>query len=515
MGWVCLLVLFAAGQGVGETQEMLQFEHYDINVPNFSDWAACDVNCDGYKDLVLLVQSNRSYFDESGVIKKEVISKCHVYPGTGNLSFGFPLISEFDTYSTRITQFEIHDFNADNVPDIMFGDYIYFGEGHGIYTKKMKHGLPTDRSFYFEDADNDTILDVLYLENNGDDTELWYHPGCGDGTFNEKKTFFNFNSSNNIFSPPLLQDINNDGVLDVITFHHGVTNKIIVWFGNSFDSQNELESVETEMQTHAIPDEHSPFFYFNSILFKDFDGDGNADLLLKENYLFVLLMLGDGHGSFTASWEYFYQGEAGYDCSLTVLDVNHDGRIDVFSNGCENYFHGSSGIGGTTGIGYKVSNKFFINTLEGFRVIDYPYTDLRIPMRSEIITADFDNDGIDEIIIKDSDIVTIFQAETLPVLISEHEPFPTVSLTSSPNPFNSTTTIQYRIDTAGQLRAAVYNIAGQRVKTLVDSQHAPGLYSTQWDGCDDSGSICASGLYFVRLSHQNGMAKSIKVLFMQ
>jgi len=63
-----------------------------------------------------------------------------------------------------------------------------------------------------------------------------------------------------------------------------------------------------------------------------------------------------------------------------------------------------------------------------------------------------------------------------------------------PNPFNNTTVIQYRLQHRSHVSLVVYNVAGQKVKTLVnDSQHA-GLYSVQFDGSDLS-----SGLFFYEL----------------
>ncbi len=78
-----------------------------------------------------------------------------------------------------------------------------------------------------------------------------------------------------------------------------------------------------------------------------------------------------------------------------------------------------------------------------------------------------------------------------------------------PNPFNPTTTIRYTIPSTGRLSAdggqptavtlRVYNLFGQRVRTLIDTQKQAGSYRVCWDGKDDGGKPVASGVYLYRI----------------
>jgi hypothetical protein len=69
-----------------------------------------------------------------------------------------------------------------------------------------------------------------------------------------------------------------------------------------------------------------------------------------------------------------------------------------------------------------------------------------------------------------------------------------------PNPFNPSTTIEFSLATAGNVRLDVFNLLGQRVTTLVNSNMAAGNHSVIWDGRDASGASAASGAYFYKLS---------------
>jgi FlgD Ig-like domain len=70
-----------------------------------------------------------------------------------------------------------------------------------------------------------------------------------------------------------------------------------------------------------------------------------------------------------------------------------------------------------------------------------------------------------------------------------------------PNPFNPTTTIAFSIKQRSRVKIAVYNVAGERVRTLLDETRVAGSYTdVRWDGTDAAGSPVASGVYFYKLA---------------
>lgn len=68
-----------------------------------------------------------------------------------------------------------------------------------------------------------------------------------------------------------------------------------------------------------------------------------------------------------------------------------------------------------------------------------------------------------------------------------------------PNPFNPTTTINYSIPSDGNVKLAIYNIKGQKVKTLVTGTQSAGSYNVTWDGKDENDRPVSSGMYFYKL----------------
>ena len=68
-----------------------------------------------------------------------------------------------------------------------------------------------------------------------------------------------------------------------------------------------------------------------------------------------------------------------------------------------------------------------------------------------------------------------------------------------PNPFNSSTTIPFALPTDGEVRLEIYDILGQRIRTLAAQDMPAGLHHIYWDGYDDGGRQVAAGVFFYRL----------------
>ena len=64
-----------------------------------------------------------------------------------------------------------------------------------------------------------------------------------------------------------------------------------------------------------------------------------------------------------------------------------------------------------------------------------------------------------------------------------------------PNPFNPSTTINFTLPVETMVEVAVYNLAGQSIKTLAASTLPADSYQFSWDGTDNNGRQSASGIY--------------------
>ncbi|MFB3105758.1 MAG: FlgD immunoglobulin-like domain containing protein, partial [Pseudomonadales bacterium] len=65
--------------------------------------------------------------------------------------------------------------------------------------------------------------------------------------------------------------------------------------------------------------------------------------------------------------------------------------------------------------------------------------------------------------------------------------------------FNPETVIRYGLHQQSTVELAVYNVLGQRVRTLVEAEQKSGRYEVVWDGLDEAGRSVASGVYVYQL----------------
>lgn len=70
---------------------------------------------------------------------------------------------------------------------------------------------------------------------------------------------------------------------------------------------------------------------------------------------------------------------------------------------------------------------------------------------------------------------------------------------SYPNPFNNQAVIKYSLFKRTEVSLVIYNVLGQKVRTLVNNERQRGNISVIWDGKDDRGRDLSSGIYFYQL----------------
>jgi hypothetical protein len=90
-----------------------------------------------------------------------------------------------------------------------------------------------------------------------------------------------------------------------------------------------------------------------------------------------------------------------------------------------------------------------------------------------------------------------------------------------PNPFsangtfgNPATTIQYSLPEQSLVQLEIFDLLGQKVRTLMHANQPADNYAVVWDGKDDAGVIVSSGVYFYRL-HAGRFEQSRKLVLMR
>jgi len=68
-----------------------------------------------------------------------------------------------------------------------------------------------------------------------------------------------------------------------------------------------------------------------------------------------------------------------------------------------------------------------------------------------------------------------------------------------PNPFNPQTNIDFMVPQTSNVTIEIFNILGQKVRSLLSEEKAAGTYSVRWDGANENGQNVPSGVYFYRM----------------
>ena len=82
-----------------------------------------------------------------------------------------------------------------------------------------------------------------------------------------------------------------------------------------------------------------------------------------------------------------------------------------------------------------------------------------------------------------------------------------------PNPFNPTTTISFTVaQTSSFVNLEIYNLKGQKVKTLIDKVLPAGQHSVVWNGKDENSKPVSSGVYFYKMKTGNYLSSKKMIL---
>ena len=83
-----------------------------------------------------------------------------------------------------------------------------------------------------------------------------------------------------------------------------------------------------------------------------------------------------------------------------------------------------------------------------------------------------------------------------------------------PNPFNPTTEIEFSLDKMSNVNLTIFNVLGQKVKTLASGTKALGTHKYSWNGLDEMGNAVSTGIYFYTLT-SGDVSVTKKMAFMK
>jgi len=89
------------------------------------------------------------------------------------------------------------------------------------------------------------------------------------------------------------------------------------------------------------------------------------------------------------------------------------------------------------------------------------------------------------------------------------------TIVSSPNPFTSSTNISFSIPHNSNVNISVYNLKGQKVKSLTNDRYGKGNYTLLWNARDQNGEQVSPGVYFYKLATDGELVEVKKCLILR
>ncbi len=77
-----------------------------------------------------------------------------------------------------------------------------------------------------------------------------------------------------------------------------------------------------------------------------------------------------------------------------------------------------------------------------------------------------------------------------------------------PNPFNPSTRIKFALPVQSNITIEIYNVLGQKVRTLINEERSAGYHAVEWNGRNDYDQYIGSGVYYVKFNANGGSENS-------
>jgi len=218
---------------------------------------------------------------------------------------------------------------------------------------------------------------------------------------------------------------------------------------------------------------------FGSPVLADVNGDGSVDIIARAGYLLATgyerVFAWDYEGNLIPGWPLYASDEPSpatpNPYTPAMADMDKDGKLDM-----------------VVGTPYNISSTPEVVSWE-FDTY-YDYTTMHWPRYMH----DKWNSGVSDLQTC-TDVKEEDEEIKVPASFSLNQNYP--------NPFNPETKIEYFLPKETQVRIDIFNIIGQRVKTLVNQRETAGHKKVIWDGKNERGEAVSSGIYFYRLEADN------------
>ena len=498
--------------------------------PNHYEILIQDLDADGLPDIIDGFGDDANYGQANQGTVTDSIRFLKNRSDRSQFSFEARLVAQVPSPSAMA----IADFDQDGLPDVAGLSWLDYASLTPQSGEDFKWWAQQSDTTFLEmqqiidnyggndlqssDMDGDGDFDLLVAGYKTGTLDLWLNDGSG--LFGNRTIL-----DQNLTYPRhvAVGDVDSDGDPDVaLTVDQ--ENKII-WYEN----QGQLNFVK-----HVVD---SLFTYAYFVMIQDMDGDGDADLLGTaqdageiawwENDLAEekVAAAGDPDTLKFNQNQLLIKYQAPFAGGLTSAHFNRGKNKDSLKLAAGLEKVASAGIYTIVSqtVPYQANAVFKYDSLPEWQsLLNIDDSRLRICYwndSSEVWQLFGDGGQVVDTVKKEITVIGIdaefhkysrftLTLTTGPSLLSQTEQGPQsykIKHTAYPNPFNSQVSIKFNVPQSNQLKLQkvtlnIFNVSGQKVKTLWQGQLLPGQYRFFWDGTNERHQAISSGPYFYRLN---------------
>lgn len=374
---------------------------------------------------------------------------------------------------------ELGDIDSDGFLDIVATSYEdstliwYKKDGEGWIKNSISDNLVNPLGCEISDIDSDNDLDIIVCSSGEDKIILFSNNGSGIFTRSEL--------NNSIIMPQEIKalDLNNDNEIDFVVCTLDTNNTIVAFLNDGLENFSKtILAVGQQSTTLGVG-------YWDNNDTPDIIAGFDKGTVLGEEQRDIAVFLNDGLANFIDSSLVMLEERTS---TLELVDLDNDSDVDII------FGSGSSGI---LPLRIAINSDGKIEMVKEIsksaaRVYGIAGGDLTGDGTADIIASDQVN-STNNLLLLVGDISTDVNENITQILPNKME-----LLQNYPNPFNPETTIKFTIDKQKDVSLIVYNLLGERVKTLLNGEKQKGVYEITWNGKNENGTQLPSGIYFLR-----------------
>ncbi|MCW9065136.1 MAG: FG-GAP-like repeat-containing protein, partial [Ignavibacteriaceae bacterium] len=354
----------------------------------------------------------------------------------------------------------------------------------------------------FVDIDNDTDLDLFIGSLKNPIGSINFFENVGTSSIPDfllvDSTYFDITSDLSI--TPSFGDIDNDGDYDLLI---GRFNGTLSLFINSGTPSTPLFTGGTILRNNIgdsidVGSLAVPFLI-------DIDKDFDLDLIiggLNGKFNFYENTGSPSTYEFSANSLYFDTLDIGDSSTPFLFDYDENGTLDLFSgNRKGDFFYFRNEGSNTIPIWTLVTNKLLPDNFGGNTFPCF---------------VDIDNDTDMDLILGNvkGGLYLYINYEISGINEGKITPVNNFEISAYPNPFNPETKVRLELSIGQDLKINVFNLLGEKVRTIFDGYIKAGTSTFNWDAKNNSGLTLPAGIYFILVSSKEAQ-KVIKVAFLK